>query len=105
MRNILVIGGTGQIGSELIMKLRGLYPTGNVVCGYIPVAPPKGALLESGPAEVVDITNAQQIAAAVDKYKVDTIYNLAAFMNGDIQDCIDQLMVAENAERLKESEL
>ena len=80
MRNILVIGGTGQIGSELIMKLRGLYPTGNVVCGYIPVAPPKGALLESGPAEVVDITNAQQIAAAVDKYKVDTIYNLAALL-------------------------
>ena len=34
-----------------------------------------------------------------------TIYNLAAFMNGDIQDCIDQLMVAENAERLKECEL
>ena len=34
-----------------------------------------------------------------------TIYNLAAFMNGDIQDCIDQLMVAENAERLKESQL
>lgn len=34
-----------------------------------------------------------------------TIYNLAAFMNGDIQECIDQLMVAENAERLKESEL
>ena len=34
-----------------------------------------------------------------------TIYNLSAFMNGDIQDCIDQLMVAENAERLKESEL
>ena len=34
-----------------------------------------------------------------------TIYNLAAFMNGDIQECIDQLMVAENAERLKESQL
>ena len=34
-----------------------------------------------------------------------TIYNLPAFMNGDIQDCIDQLVVAENAERLKESEL
>ena len=34
-----------------------------------------------------------------------TIYNLAAFMNGDIQDCIDHLIVAENAERLKESEL
>ena len=34
-----------------------------------------------------------------------TIYNLSAFMDGDIQDVIDQLIVAENAERLKESEL
>ncbi|MBR3541595.1 MAG: peptide chain release factor 1 [Bacteroidales bacterium] len=34
-----------------------------------------------------------------------TIYNLPAFMNGDIQDCIDHLIVAENAERMKESEL
>lgn len=34
-----------------------------------------------------------------------TIYNLPAFMDGDIQDCIDHLSVAENAERLKESEL
>jgi peptide chain release factor 1 len=34
-----------------------------------------------------------------------TIYNLNAFMNGDIQDCIDHLIVAENAERMKESEL
>ena len=34
-----------------------------------------------------------------------TIYNLAAFMDGDIQDCLDHLIVAENAERLKESGL
>lgn len=34
-----------------------------------------------------------------------TIYNLASFMDGDIQDCIDHLIVAENAERLKETEL
>ena len=34
-----------------------------------------------------------------------TIYNLAAFMNGDIQDVINQLTVVENAERMKESEL
>lgn len=34
-----------------------------------------------------------------------TIYNLNTFMNGDIQDCIDHLVIAENAERLKESEL
>ena len=34
-----------------------------------------------------------------------TIYNLSAFMDGDIQDCIDHLIIAENAERMKESEL
>ena len=34
-----------------------------------------------------------------------TIYNLSAFMGGDVQGVIDQLIVAENAERLKESEL
>ncbi len=34
-----------------------------------------------------------------------TIYNLPAFMNGDIQDCIDQLTIAENAERMKEAEM
>ena len=34
-----------------------------------------------------------------------TIYNLAAFMDGNIQDCIDHIIVAENAERLKEAEL
>lgn len=81
MKNILVIGGTGQIGSELIMKLRGIYGNDHVVCGYINGAEPKGILLESGPAEVVDITNAEQIAAAVDKYHVDTIYNLAALLS------------------------
>ena len=34
-----------------------------------------------------------------------TIYNLAAFMDGDIQECIDRLTVAENAEKLKAAEL
>ena len=34
-----------------------------------------------------------------------TIYNLQAFMDGEIQDCIDHLVVAENAERLKEAEM
>ncbi len=34
-----------------------------------------------------------------------TIYNLQAFVDGDIQDCIDHLIVAENAEKLKAAEL
>ena len=80
MKNVLVIGSTGQIGSELTMKLRGIYG-GNIVAGYIPGQEPKGELLESGPSAIVDITNEQQIAETVSKYKVDTIYNLAALLS------------------------
>lgn len=81
MKNVLIIGATGQIGTELTMKLRHEYPGGNVVAGYIPGAEPKGELLESGPSHIVDITRPEQIAEAVDKYKVDTIYNLAALLS------------------------
>lgn len=81
MKNVLIIGSTGQIGSELTMKLRGIYGNDHIVAGYIPGAEPKGELAESGPSEIVDITNAQQIGAAVDKYNIDTIYNLAALLS------------------------
>ena len=81
MKNILIIGSTGQIGSELTMKLRSIYGGDHVVAGYIPGAEPKGALLESGPSAIVDITNEQQIAETVSRYQVDTIYNLAALLS------------------------
>jgi len=34
-----------------------------------------------------------------------TTHDLQGFMNGNIQDMIDALTVAENAERMKEAEL
>ncbi|NPD92138.1 NAD-dependent epimerase/dehydratase family protein [Xylanibacter muris] len=80
MKNVLIIGSTGQIGSELTMKLRDIY-NGNIVAGYIPGAEPKGVLKESGPSAIVDITNAQQIAETVSEYNIDTIYNLAALLS------------------------
>lgn len=81
MKNILIIGSTGQIGTELTMALRKHSPNGNVVAGYIPAQPPTEMLKETGPCEIVDITNAQQIADVVKKYQVDTIYNLAALLS------------------------
>lgn len=81
MKNILVIGSTGQIGSELTMKLRRDLPGGVTVAGYIPGAEPKGKLLESGPAEQANVCDALQIADIVDKYDIDTIYNLAALLS------------------------
>ena len=81
MKNILVIGSTGQIGSELTMKLRAEKGGGVTVAGYIPSAPPTGRLLTIGPSEEVNVCNAKQIADVVDKYDIDTIYNLAALLS------------------------
>jgi nucleoside-diphosphate-sugar epimerase len=81
MKNILVIGSTGQIGSELTMELRRQYPGSSVVAGYIPGTKPMGELAESGPMAIVNITNEQHIAEAVSRYRIDTIYNLAALLS------------------------
>ncbi len=81
MKNILVIGATGQIGSELIMELRKRYGEGYVVGGYISGAEPVGILKDSGPWALVDVTDRQSIVDAVLKYKIDTIYNMAALLS------------------------
>ncbi len=81
MKNILVIGSTGQIGSELTRELRKRYGNDHVVAGYIKGAEPTGELLEAGPAEEADVTNAEMIAAVVKKYNIDAIYNLAALLS------------------------
>lgn len=81
MKNVLIIGSTGQIGSELTIELRKRYPNGQIVAGYIPGAEPRGELAETGPSAIVDITSEQQIAETVSRYKIDTIYNLAALLS------------------------
>ncbi len=81
MKNILVIGSTGQIGSELTMKLRRMLPEGNIVAGYVRGAEPAGELLESGPSAEADVLDGAGIAAIVDRYRIDTVYSLAALLS------------------------
>ena len=81
MKNVLVIGSTGQIGSELTRELRKRYGNDNIVAGYIKGAEPKGELKESGPSAEADVTNPEMIADVVKKYNIDTIYNLAALLS------------------------
>jgi nucleoside-diphosphate-sugar epimerase len=80
MKNILVIGSAGQIGSELTMELRKRYGHTHVVAG-INKTRPSQELLESGPAEVVDVTDKEQLSPVIRRHKVDTIYNLAAILS------------------------
>lgn len=81
MKNVLVIGATGQIGSELTMELRSRYGNSHVVAGYIIGAEPKGVLKESGPSAIADVTDADAVAKVVRDYQIDTIYNLAALLS------------------------
>lgn len=81
MKNVLIVGSTGQIGSELTMALRERYGNTHIVAGYIPGCEPKGKLAESGPSAIVDVTDGTTIAEAVSRYQIDTIYNLAALLS------------------------
>jgi nucleoside-diphosphate-sugar epimerase len=80
MKNILVIGAVGQIGSELTMRLREVYGSSHVVAGFRKTQPSE-ELANSGPLERVDATDPQRIVEVVKKYNIDTIFNLAALLS------------------------
>lgn len=80
MKNILIVGSTGQIGSELSIKLRSIYGENNVVCGYFK-PPYPDHFFDLGPTAEIDATDINQLADVVKQYKIDTIYNLAAILS------------------------
>jgi len=80
LKRILVTGGTGQIGSELVPALRQRYGNENVVCGGHRRNPGQD-LLESGPYEVIDVVDANVFVEVVKKYKINTIYHLPAILS------------------------
>ncbi|MGI6717913.1 MAG: NAD-dependent epimerase/dehydratase family protein [Bacteroidales bacterium] len=80
MKNIIVIGCAGQLGSELVLALRKNYGVSNVVATDIAPEKITGELAE-GPMEQLDVRDAKTLANLVDKYKIDTIYNLASLLS------------------------
>lgn len=80
MKKILVTGALGQIGSELVMNLRGIYGSDNVIASDINVKN-CSKVIESGPFEIVDVTKPEQIAEAVKKHNADSIIHLAAILS------------------------
>lgn len=81
MRKILVTGALGQIGSELSLGLRNIYGADNVIASSRRKKEGQEKVIESGPFEIVEVTNAKQIAEVVKKHKVNTIVHLAALLS------------------------
>jgi nucleoside-diphosphate-sugar epimerase len=77
--NILVIGSSGQIGTELVMELRSRYGSSNVVASDLKSAAPE--VMESGPFEKLDALDKDGLLALVKKYKVNQVYLLAALLS------------------------
>jgi len=79
LKNILVTGAGGQIGSWLVPKLRGLYGNSRVIATDIRQLDPEMA--ESGPLELLDATDSEALGEAVERHQVGLIYHLAAVLS------------------------
>jgi nucleoside-diphosphate-sugar epimerase len=79
MKRILITGALGQIGSELTMKLRETYGTDHVIATDIKKNDSEAA--QSGPFEIVDVTDLNRMGEVAKKYKVDTVMHLAALLS------------------------
>jgi nucleoside-diphosphate-sugar epimerase len=80
MKRILVTGALGQIGSELVTTLRELYGTTNVIATDIRKIT-DSPVVQSGPFEILDVTDGKRMAELAKTYQVDTIMHLAALLS------------------------
>ena len=76
---ILVLGASGQIGTELTQKLRELYGNQHVIASDIKEGTPE--MMASGPFEVLDATDKESILQVILKYEINQVYLLAAMLS------------------------
>lgn len=76
---ILITGALGQIGSELAERLVKIHGKQNVIVSDIK---PASDVLTTGTYEELNVLDADQITKLVEKYKITTVYHLAALLSG-----------------------
>ncbi|HNW71613.1 MAG TPA: NAD-dependent epimerase/dehydratase family protein [Candidatus Paceibacterota bacterium] len=80
MKKILVTGALGQIGSELIPELRKKYGKDNVIAvGHH--KKPSDEFKNSGPFEIADSNNKEELRQLIEKYNIDTIFHLVGILS------------------------
>jgi nucleoside-diphosphate-sugar epimerase len=79
MERILVIGSSGQIGSELVLALRKIYGNENVFATDI--KQPTEEVRSSGPFQILDVLDFKNLLHFVVRYHITQVYNLAAVLS------------------------
>ncbi|MFK5856142.1 MAG: NAD-dependent epimerase/dehydratase family protein [Bacteroidota bacterium] len=83
MEKILVIGCSGQIGSELVLELRNIYGNNNVFATDI--KNPPAEILNTGPFQILDVLDYKNLLHFVVRHKITQVYNLAAVLSGNAE--------------------
>jgi nucleoside-diphosphate-sugar epimerase len=81
MRNILVTGALGQIGSELVTALRQRYGAGHVIASDIRRPQTQMHPTRVRNFEYLDCTQPQQVLEVVRRHQIERIYHLAAVLS------------------------
>jgi len=76
---VLIIGSSGQIGTELVISLRKIYGNENVIASDI--RPSSDEVMNSGPFEKLDVMNEKLLREIVKHYKINQVYLLAALLS------------------------
>ena len=79
MKKIIITGALGQIGSELIVKLRSIYGADNVLATDIRKT--DSPVIESGPFELLDVMDAERMHTLAKDFGADTMMHMAALLS------------------------
>ncbi|MBI2968703.1 MAG: NAD-dependent epimerase/dehydratase family protein [Bacteroidetes bacterium] len=77
--SILVIGASGQIGTELILELRKQFGSARIIASDIKV--PGYEVLEGGPFEILDVLDKVRLDEIVRNFNIKEVYMLAALLS------------------------
>ena len=84
---ILIIGSSGQIGTELVIELRKIHGNENVIASDIKTSSEE--IISSGPFEYLDVMNEQLLRDIVKRYNISQVYLLAALLSATAEKNIE----------------
>lgn len=89
MKRILITGALGQIGTELTVKLRGIYGEENVL--PTDINEPEEGPLKDKPFKILDVRRYDEMVKLADEFEPDTIMHMAALLSAT---CEEKPMIA-----------